>query len=124
MQYIYFLTLYGFKELFYKLSNLQTIPVIQIKLDLSKPFGKHNVQINQIIVGNIEVASTRKKIKAFSQNHLTKKMKYKGHKGPVNCLRTSGQNHFLYGSDDGSILLWEIKTAMLNFELGLNYLVL
>ena len=113
----------GFKELFYQLNNLQTIPINQIKLELSKNYGKHTVQINQILLlqnGNIAVASTRKKIKVFSQNHLYKKMKYKGHKGPVNCLCLFGEDHFLSGSDDGRIIRWGIRTAMIKFEIGLK----
>ena len=113
----------GFKELFYQLNKLQTIPINQIKLELSKNYGKHTVQINQILLlqnGNIAVASTRKKIKVFSQNHLSKKMKYKGHKGPVNCLCLFGEDHFLSGSDDGRIMRWGIRTAMIKFEIGLK----
>ena len=113
----------GFKELFFQMNNLKTIPINQIKLELSKNYGKHTVQINQIIVlqnGNIAVASTRKKIKVFSQGHLSKKMKYKGHKGPVNCLCTFGEDHFLSGSDDGRIMRWGIRTAMIKFEFGLK----
>ena len=66
------------------------------------------------------MASTRKKIKVFSQNHLSKKMKYKGHKGPVNCLCLFGEDHFLSGSDDGRIMRWGIRTAIIKFEFGLK----
>ena len=113
----------NFSEIFKSFTSEKVVPIAQIKLESSKRYGKHSVQINDVIVlqdDNIAVATNRKTIKIFNSKTMHKEMKYKRHNKAVNTLCTIGYNHFISGSDDGKIIRWDVKSAFCRFEFAMK----
>lgn len=113
----------NFSEIFKSFTSDKVVPIAQIRLESSKRYGQHTVQINDVIVlqdDNIAVATSRKTIKVFNSKTMHKEMKYKRHSKAVNSLCTIGYNHFISGSDDGKIIRWDVKSAFCRYEFAMK----
>lgn len=94
-----------------------------IKCVNSREYGKHKVKINSILVlsnGNIAVAGDHPTIKIFNKDNMHCDMKFVGHTKQVNYLCELDKKHFLSCSDDKSIIIWSVKSALCRMELILK----
>ena len=94
-----------------------------IKCVNSREYGKHKVKINSILIlsnGNIAVAGDHPTIKIFNKDTMHCDMKFTEHKQQVNCLCDLDKKHFLSCSDDRSIIIWSVKSALCRMELMLK----